>query len=54
MNTELENALRKSFEVLTKEELINMAIILMDESLHGRGNKISEGHKRNKTKEITV
>ena len=35
----LEKALRSGFEKLTKEELINLAILLMDEGLHMAGRK---------------
>lgn len=46
MNDQLEAALRKSFETLTREEMLNLLIVLMDDGLHGKATKISEGHKR--------
>jgi len=50
MNAELESALRKSFETLTRDEMLNLLIVLMDEGLHGKATKISEGHRRNNPK----
>lgn len=35
----LKKALRSGFEKLTKEELINLAILLMDDGLHNAGRK---------------
>lgn len=37
--TELNKALRNSFKNLTKEELIELACILMNENLHRTGPK---------------
>jgi hypothetical protein len=55
MTTELEAALRASFETLTREEMLNLIIILMDEGLHGKANRISAGHRRNnQRKESTI
>lgn len=52
MNAELESALRKSFETLTREEMLDLLIILMDDGLHGKANRISEGRRKNKKKEV--
>lgn len=45
MTEELELALRGTFSELTREELINLAIILIDENLHrvGRKPKVLKG-----------
>ncbi|MDD3288419.1 MAG: hypothetical protein PHX43_05370 [Alphaproteobacteria bacterium] len=50
MTEQLELALRASFETLTREEMLDLLIILMDEGLHGKARKISEGHRRNNPK----
>ena len=50
MTEQLELALRASFETLTREEMLNLLIVLMDEGLHGKATKISEGHRRNNPK----
>lgn len=49
MNAQLEAALRKSFETLTREEMLDMLIILMDEGLHSKAERISKGHRRKNT-----
>ena len=52
MTEQLELALRASFETLTRDEMLNLLIVLMDEGLHGKATKISEGHRKNKKKEV--